>query len=662
MGLEGFYLWLRKKRGYNPTLRNPMHYHLPDDPLPTMPTIRVDVLSFYKIREIYTKRADNKQLVHSILLEYIKKYGNPLHMLMAFYVDGAPASEKRETHLKRNEKQVKGLKNAKIAIETLSNRASQGKPLTKQMFKNVDNSLRGGCNRKLDACLCRTEADIVIAADCQPEDTVLSQDSDFFAYDSVSTIWRPVGKRDEVKVLEYKRAAVLAQIGLSTTKLTALACVSRNDYNKNIPSMGLATNYSIIKDLSDADVPSLVEEYLESPRVICGSQEGIDFTASILVFTTMTQEIAVSADVSSALSPSSQSATPLTASPASSLSYELLCQQYKVVKDRHARVKEQKRQENLSIKSNAKPDRQGKHKEFRRYRVIDRPARQPGVSRQVHRPRYSYKARPEAQQHEQPSICKQYQWKPYTAKQEARYRESEAESKGKEAKKKRQRETRRLQKEKELAKKPPLKIDEMNTIKRAAAAATTNSSQLHSSEQQQQQVAACILEVVKQVRVTKRHVQEFLGAFIETVGLTGEDRTILSFLCPAVESKIRVAPQLNQDSQATSSSIASTSTKSDSEEGEKDAEDGVDNDTEDAGDEDTEPSAMDKPFIAFYQIVLAHIYSRKIKPKTVIERQVDQLLSRVTTLGITLPLVPPAPSPTQPESCSSRPPNRSIAQ
>ncbi|KAF9302439.1 hypothetical protein BGZ91_009334, partial [Linnemannia elongata] len=361
------------------------------------------------------------------------------------------------------------------------------------------------------------------------------------------------------------REAVLAQIRLSTTKLTALACVSSNDQNKNIPSMGIATNYSIIKDLPDTDVPSLVKEYLESPRVVCRDQEGIDFTASILVFTTMTQEIAAPAGVSSVPSPSSQSVTPLTASPASILSYELLCHQYKLIKDQHARAKEQKRQGNSSSESNAKPNRQGKHREFRRHRVIDRPAHQPRVSQQVHRPRHSYKSRAEPQQHEQPSICKQYERKPYTAEQEARYRESTAEARGKKAKKKRHRETQRLKKEKEVAKKPPPKIDEMNKAqlinamvyehplvslqvgtvnansKRAAAATTTNANQLPSSEQQkqqqQQEVSACILDIVGQVRATKRHAQEFLGTFIETVfesGLTENDRIILYSLCPVV--------------------------------------------------------------------------------------------------------------------------------
>ncbi|KAF9123680.1 hypothetical protein BGW39_008793, partial [Mortierella sp. 14UC] len=139
MGLKGIYPWLRKK-GYNPTLRRPMHHRLPDNP---QPIVRVDVLSlFTKIRRIYTKHSDDKTRAHSILFEHLKKYGNPSHMV--FYVDGAPAFEKKETHRERNEKHVKALKNAKVAIEMLSNRVSQGKPPTKQMFKNVDNSLRGG--------------------------------------------------------------------------------------------------------------------------------------------------------------------------------------------------------------------------------------------------------------------------------------------------------------------------------------------------------------------------------------------------------------------------------------------------------------------------------------------------------------------------------------
>jgi hypothetical protein len=88
-------------------------------------------------------------------------------------------------------------------------------------------------------------------------------------------------------------------------------------------------------------VPYLVKAYFESPRVVCTNKDGIDFTASILVFTTMSQEIAASTEASSLLTPP---VTPLMASPTSSLSYELLFQEYKLVKDQYARAKAQKRQ------------------------------------------------------------------------------------------------------------------------------------------------------------------------------------------------------------------------------------------------------------------------------------------------------------------------------
>jgi hypothetical protein len=135
------------------------------------------------------------------------------------------------------------------------------------MFRIIDKGLRGAfkwsledwedfveflLGQQLDARLCRTEADIAIAADCLSKDIVLSQDSDFFAYNSVDMIWRPVGKQDEIKVLECNKRTVLARIGLSTTKFTALACISSNDCKKNISSLGINTNYKVTKGLTDA--------------------------------------------------------------------------------------------------------------------------------------------------------------------------------------------------------------------------------------------------------------------------------------------------------------------------------------------------------------------------------------------------------------------------
>ncbi|KAF9918007.1 hypothetical protein FBU30_000411 [Linnemannia zychae] len=189
--------------------------------------------------------------------------------------------EKKETHRKPNAKRVRALMAAEVAINTLSERISRDKPPTKVMFKNVDKNMQGAFTWSLqdredfvdfligqqqDARLCRTEADIAIAADCQVHDIVLSQDPDFFAYES----------RNEVKVLEYNKVSMLTHIGLSTTQFTALASISSNDYNENIPSLGITTNYKVIKDLPDGDVPFIVQEYLKSPQVAVNNQDEID--------------------------------------------------------------------------------------------------------------------------------------------------------------------------------------------------------------------------------------------------------------------------------------------------------------------------------------------------------------------------------------------------
>ncbi|KAF9271363.1 hypothetical protein BGZ68_003763, partial [Mortierella alpina] len=69
-------------------------------------------------------------------------------------------------------------------------------------------------------------------------------------------------------------------------------------------------------------------------------------------------------------------------------------------------------------------------------------------------------------------------------------------------------------------------------------------------------------------------------------------------------------------------------------------DDDQEDENEEEEDEDDEPSSKDQPFIAFYQVLLGHVYTRKIKSKTVAERQVGRLLARATALGITLPPVP----------------------
>ncbi|KAF9979205.1 hypothetical protein BGZ73_004091 [Actinomortierella ambigua] len=216
---------LRKKKDHHPKSRNPKHTSLPQTT-----KIRVDVATFLStIRATYTMNAQDKAKAHETLFNHLKRYGDPLQMVL--YIDGDAANEKNETRREREEKRAKSAMSAQNAITLLADRVKTGQPPTKQLFK---------------------DADTAIATDCQLQDVVLSQDSDFMAYDSVMTLWQPVRDRDSIKILEYSKAEVLNRIGLSITRLTALICVSHNDYNKNIPTLGIATNYSIVKDLPNA--------------------------------------------------------------------------------------------------------------------------------------------------------------------------------------------------------------------------------------------------------------------------------------------------------------------------------------------------------------------------------------------------------------------------
>ncbi|KAI7831428.1 hypothetical protein BC939DRAFT_185770 [Gamsiella multidivaricata] len=127
--------------------------------------------------------------------------------------------------------------------------------------------------------ICDTEADLAIATDCGPDDIVISADSDMLAYGFVCTLWRPIPK---YLVLVYKLADVCQQLGLSRDHLTALAVVSSNDYNKNIYSLGPATNYSIIKSLNAQE--SIVTAYLGHITVSTKNTTGETFDVALRVF------------------------------------------------------------------------------------------------------------------------------------------------------------------------------------------------------------------------------------------------------------------------------------------------------------------------------------------------------------------------------------------
>ncbi|KAF9078924.1 hypothetical protein BGX23_005752, partial [Mortierella sp. AD031] len=78
-------------------------------------------------------------------------------------------------------------------------------------------------------------------------------------------------------------------IGLSRTQLTTLAVVSRNDYDKNIYSLGPVTNFSVVKTLQGNGVHDMVSAYLSHPQVISKNKLDETFASSLRVFVDLEQ-------------------------------------------------------------------------------------------------------------------------------------------------------------------------------------------------------------------------------------------------------------------------------------------------------------------------------------------------------------------------------------
>ncbi|KAG0294603.1 hypothetical protein BGZ97_005052 [Linnemannia gamsii] len=130
--------------------------------------------------------------------------------------------------------------------------------------------------------LCKTEVDVAIAQDAQPSDIIISTDNDMFAYISIVTIWRPVSK---LVSLVYKVPDVLLTLGITRNQMTALAVVSRNDYQRNIHSLGLAANYGVIKKITrSTETRQIVSAYLLDKVVVTKNTNHGNFENSIRVF------------------------------------------------------------------------------------------------------------------------------------------------------------------------------------------------------------------------------------------------------------------------------------------------------------------------------------------------------------------------------------------
>ncbi|KAG9061323.1 hypothetical protein KI688_007301 [Linnemannia hyalina] len=216
MGLFDWYPFIRKK-GYNPTVL----YQSVLASL-TTGTRRFDVMAncFPVIQQAYSNQNLPPDDAHRILENDIKRFGDPLNMRL--YIDGDQAEEKMDIAKARDAKRHKALNRTEKSIKVFEERLNSNLRVRKRHLTDVKAGLKSSFHWSLRSrqefanymrhrgwtvIVCRTEADLAIAMDAQGIDVIISKDSDMMAYQSVTTLWRPVSNN---LILVYKPPDVLA--------------------------------------------------------------------------------------------------------------------------------------------------------------------------------------------------------------------------------------------------------------------------------------------------------------------------------------------------------------------------------------------------------------------------------------------------------------------
>ncbi|KAG9067690.1 hypothetical protein KI688_011277 [Linnemannia hyalina] len=260
---------------------------------------RLDVLGtcYRVIRNSYSNNPPD--VAHRKLEKEVSRYGSSLDM--SLYIDGYQAVEKSHTAAEREGVRDRAIERTTTALDTLESRLDNGLRIRKRHFVDVRSGLTSSFywsresrlgfaqymqNAGWTVKVADTEADLAIAIDAEPDDIVISSDSDMMAYASIQTLWRPVSGG---LILAYTVPDLLKALGVTRSQLTALAVVSRNDYNRNIHSLGPATNFSIIKSIDRTDPKDIVLSYLSNSRVVSKNTNNQDFAFSTRVFVDLRQ-------------------------------------------------------------------------------------------------------------------------------------------------------------------------------------------------------------------------------------------------------------------------------------------------------------------------------------------------------------------------------------
>ncbi|KAF9107457.1 hypothetical protein BGX29_006324 [Mortierella sp. GBA35] len=240
------------------------------------------------IKNAYSNHPQDK--TNTILEEHVIIWGSRDNLV--FYVDGGQAVEKQHTTEIREAAREKASVKCARSLDVLEDRIDNNLKVRKSHFTNVRSSLASSFYWSFDdrqafvthmaqsgymIRFCEAEADVAIAADCEPNDVVISGGSDMLAYASITMLWRPVSKS---LFLVYDLPNLLRDIGLSRAQFTTLAIVSSNDYNRNIFQL---------RTIPLLNLRELVCSYLTDPRVVSKNKQDETFQFSIRVFVNLQQ-------------------------------------------------------------------------------------------------------------------------------------------------------------------------------------------------------------------------------------------------------------------------------------------------------------------------------------------------------------------------------------
>ncbi|KAF9941914.1 hypothetical protein BGZ67_003744, partial [Mortierella alpina] len=224
----------------------------------------------------------------------ISKLGDKSRLIL--YVDGHQVNEKQATQDARGATRAVAEAEAKRFLSEIEDRVKKDLSVRKWRFDNIDKAIKKSFSWNVHdrASFCRhmeqsgwtvqtaaTEADVATAREIEPGDVVISRDSGMLIYGRICTLYR--GK-SRGRFHGHDIQEVAASLDLTRAQLTILGVVSHNDYNRNISSLGTATNHKIIRELSDAEPEKMVQGYISHDQVALKNTTKESLALSMRVF------------------------------------------------------------------------------------------------------------------------------------------------------------------------------------------------------------------------------------------------------------------------------------------------------------------------------------------------------------------------------------------